>query len=147
VPEVKVVVIDTISTLMTNAEMEILKNPSRDQWADLASEVYDLFKAIRDLSREDFTVIVMSHVEAYEMNGAQCLRIKTNGKKLTKINLNSFLTYNLYTDLTFDAGEPLYELQTNSNGINEARSVMGVFPPRIPNDLKFVVDTIIEKEG
>lgn len=145
--EVKVIILDTISTLMSNSEMEILKNPSRDQWADFASEVYELFKLIRELEREDLTVVVMSHIDIYELNGVQCSRIKTNGKKLTKINLNSFLTYNLYTKVTYDGGEAKYELVTVSDGTTEARAMKGVFEPVIPNDLKMVIDTIIEKEN
>lgn len=145
--EVKVIVLDTISTLMSNSEMEILKNPSRDQWADHASEVYELFKLIRELEREDLTIVVMSHIEIYDVNGVQHSRIKTNGKKLTKINLNSFLTYNLYTKVTYDGGEAKYELITVSDGTTEARAMKGVFEPVIPNDLKMVIDTIIEKEN
>lgn len=111
----------------------------------LATDVYDLFKLIREMAREDLTVIVMSHLDVYDVNGVQHYRIKTNGKKLTKLNLNSFLTYNLYTKVTYE-GEAKYELVTVSDGTTEARALKGVFPPTIPNDLKMVVDTIIEKE-
>lgn len=144
--EVKVVVLDTISTIMSNAEMEILKNPTRDQWADLATEIYDLFRLIRELERTDFTVVVMSHTEVYELNGVQCQRIKTNGKKLTKINLNSFLTYNLYTKVTYENNQPKYELMTRSDGTTEARSMKGVFEDLIPNDLKYVIEKINTEE-
>lgn len=142
----RVVVLDTISTLMSNAEMEILKNPTRDQWADLATEIYDLFRLIRELERTDFTVVVMSHTEVYELNGVQCQRIKTNGKKLTKINLNSFLTYNLYTKVTYENNQPKYELMTRSDGTTEARSMKGVFEDLIPNDLKYVIEKINTEE-
>lgn len=138
--------LDTISTLMSNAEMEILKNPTRDQWADLATEIYDLFRLIRELERTDFTVVVMSHTEVYELNGVQCQRIKTNGKKLTKINLNSFLTYNLYTKVTYENNQPKYELMTRSDGTTEARSMKGVFEDLIPNDLKYVIEKINTEE-
>ncbi len=126
--------------------MEILKNPTRDQWADLATEIYDLFRLIRELERTDFTVVVMSHTEVYELNGVQCQRIKTNGKKLTKINLNSFLTYNLYTKVTYENNQPKYELMTRSDGTTEARSMKGVFEDLIPNDLKYVIEKINTEE-
>jgi hypothetical protein len=56
------------------------------------------------------------------------------------------LTYNLYTKVTYDGGEAKYELVTVSDGTTEARAMKGVFEPVIPNDLKMVIDTIIEKE-
>lgn len=88
----------------------------------------------------------MSHTEVYELNGVQCQRIKTNGKKLTKINLNSFLTYNLYTKVTYENNQPKYELMTRSDGTTEARSMKGVFEDLIPNDLKYVIETIDTQE-
>lgn len=145
--EIKTIVVDTISTLMSNAEMEILKNPSRDQWADLATDIYDLFKLIRDLEREDITVVCVSHIEPYDVNGVVHFRIKTNGKKLTKLNLNSFLTYNLYTHVEYNVGEqPTYSLITQSDGTTEARAMMGIFEPMIENNIERVIQTIIEKE-
>lgn len=145
-PHVKVIVLDTISTLMSNAEMEILKNPSRDQWADLASEVYELFKMIREMPREDLTTVVMGHVDYFEVNGIMKSRIKTNGKKLTKLNLNSFLNYHFIAEVGGTDEGLEYTFVTKSDGTNEARAPLGMFEPRIPNDLKFIIDTINEKE-
>lgn len=145
-PHIKVIVLDTVSTLMSNAEMEILKNPSRDQWADLASEVYELFKMVREMSREDLTTVVMGHLDYFEVNGVMKSRLKTNGKKLTKLNLNSFLNYHLVAEVNATDEGLEYTFVTRSDGTNEARAPLGMFEARIPNDLKFVIDTINEKE-
>lgn len=146
-PEVKTIVLDTINAIMTTEEMEILKSPSRDQWKDLATDIWDLYKLIRDIKREDLVVFVMAHSEPYEVNGITHYRTMTNGKKLSKVNLNAFLAYNLYTRVTKGLdGKFSYQLITQSDGTTEARSVMGVFEPIINNDLNFVSKSVLEAE-
>ena len=146
-PDIKCIVWDTINAVMTTEEMAILENPSRDKWADLAAGIYDLYKLIREIPREDLVVFVMAHTEPYDVNGITHYRTMTNRKKLTKINLNSFLSYNLYTKVTKQPdGKMIYELVTTSDGTTEARAVMGVFPPVIPNDLEEVRKAVLEAE-
>lgn len=72
----------------------------------------------------------------------------TNGKKLTKINLNAFLSYNLYSKLQKGAdGKLEYSLITQNDGTTEARSNMGVFDEKIENNLEFVRKTVLEAEN
>jgi predicted nucleotidyltransferase len=146
-PHIKCVVIDTINTMMTNEEMEILENPSRDKWADLAVETFNIYKAIRESKRDDVVVFSLAHVENFDVNGIVHQRTMVNGKKLSKINLNSFLTYNLYTKINKHADNTLeYSLVTSSDGTTEARSVMNVFEPVIDNNLERVRQSVIEAE-
>lgn len=148
-PEVNCLIIDTINTVMSNEEMAILKDPSRDAWKDLAVDIYDLYKLIRQLPREDLIVFVMAHIEPYDVNGVTNYRTMTNGKKLSKLNLNSHLRYNLYTEVVHNPIKEVneYSLITQSDGTTEARSVMGVFESkRIPNDLEQVRLLIQEGE-
>lgn len=148
-PAIKCIVIDTISTLMTNEEMAILENPARDAWSDLAVDVYKLYKAIRELKgRDDLVVYVLAHIEPYDTNGITRWRMKVPGKKLSKTNLNAHLNYNLYTVVTPTGvpGKYTYELRTNTDGTDEARSPMGMFEYTIPNDLEAVRKTIVDNE-
>lgn len=39
-PEVKTIVLDTINTIMSNEEMDIMKDKSRDAWADQWVRIY-----------------------------------------------------------------------------------------------------------
>jgi len=143
-PDIKVVVIDTINTPMSDEEMRILTDPSRDQWADLAVGVYNLFRIIRQLKREDLLVFVMMHSESYEADGITKWRLKTNGKKLTKLNLSGFLSYSLWTEVDWSGEAPVYHLVTQNTGNTEARSPMGVFETlKIENNLKMVADKIL----
>lgn len=133
--------------MMTAEEMAILESPSRDKWADLAVDVWNLYKMIREIKRDDMVVFVMAHTEPYDVNGITHYRTMTNGKKLSKVNLNAFLAYNLYTKIErLGKDEPKYQLITRSDGTTEARSVMGVFPEIIPNDLEEVRKTVLAAE-
>lgn len=149
-PEINCIVLDTINTLMNNEEMEILDNPSRDAWADLAISIYKLYKYIREIKgRDDLVVYVMAHVEPYDVNGISFYRMKVPGRKLSKTNLNAHLNYNLYTSVspTGKPGEFKYELRTNTNGLDEARSPLGMFDRVVPNDLEMVRKTIVESNN
>lgn len=114
----------------------------------LAVEVWNLYKLIREIKRDDFVVFVLAHCEAYDVNGITHYRTMVNGKKLSKINLNAFLSYNLYTKISAGAdGNFNYELITKSDGTNEARSVMDVFPSKIENNLENVRTAVIAAEN
>lgn len=144
-PEVTAIVIDTINTMMSNEEVDILKHPNRDAWKDLATDVYDLYRLIRQLSRQDLVVFVMAHIEPYDVNGVTHWRTMTNGKKLSKLNLNSFLVYNLYTKVNYQpTGQVEYKLVTQSDGTTEARALMGVFEPEIENNLEAVRSSVMK---
>lgn len=89
----------------------------------------------------------MAHCEPYEVNGMTKWRTMTNGKKLSKLNLNSFLRYNLYTEVDQKPdGSANYLLSTEGKGVTEARAVMGVFEQTIPNDLEAIRQKIVEAE-
>jgi hypothetical protein len=134
--------------MMTAEEMAILESPSRDKLADLATDVWNLYKLIREIKREDMVVFVMAHIEPYDVNGITHWRTMTNGKKLTKVNLSAFLSYNLYTKVNKGAdGKMEYSLITQNDGTTEARSVMGVFDEKIENNLEYVRKTVLEAEN
>lgn len=146
-PDVKVAFIDTINAIMTDKEIDDAKIPGYNKWADLAADIYELYRVAHSL-RDDLIIVFMAHTEEYDVDGETHYRTKTNGKKLTKINLSSKLTYNLYTRLESNGdNEPAdYFFITQSNGKNEARSTKGVLPFKMPNDLYEVVKAIREKD-
>ena len=89
---IKVVVIDTINGMMVAEEMRILAMQSGDKrsaWTDLASNGWALINLALDL-RDDLTVIILAHAETIsDDNGIVRTRIKTNGRKLEKLVLES----------------------------------------------------------
>lgn len=115
----------------------------------MAGGIYDLLGLLRDIPNENLVIFVMAHIEPYEVDGETFWRTKTNGQKLTKLNLNSRLNYNLLTAVDHNPINETneYFLITQSNGKNEARSAHGVLPYKMPNDLEKVRQAIVESES
>ena len=92
---IKYVVIDTLNGLMVAEEMRILAMQSGDKrsaWSDLAQNGWALINLCLEL-RDDLTVIVLCHSETIsDDNGLVRTRIKTNGRKLEKLVLESKMT-------------------------------------------------------
>jgi len=92
---IKYIVIDTINGMMVAEEMRILAMQSGDKrsaWTDLAQNGWSLVNMCLDL-RDDLTVIILCHSETIsDDNGIIRTRIKTNGRKLEKLVLESKMT-------------------------------------------------------
>jgi adenylate kinase family enzyme len=89
---IKVVVIDTINTIMVDDEMARMKEKGYDKWQDMAQSVWQLISDAH-LLRDDLTVVFMAHTQTErDDNGFIFTRIKTSGKKLDKIVLESKFT-------------------------------------------------------
>ena len=92
---IKYLVVDTINGLMVADEMRILAMQSGDKrsaWSDLAQNGWALINKALTL-RDDLTVIILAHSETIsDDNGIVKTRIKTNGRKLEKLVLESKMT-------------------------------------------------------
>ena len=92
---IKYVVIDTLNGMMVAEEMRILAMQSGDKrsaWSDLASNGWAIINQCLEM-KEDLTVIILCHSETIsDENGIIRTRIKTNGRKLEKLVLESKMT-------------------------------------------------------
>ena len=92
---IKYIVIDTLNGLMVAEEMRILAMTSGDKrsaWTDLATNGWEIINLALTL-RDDLTVIILAHSETIsDDNGIIRTRIKTNGRKLEKLVLESKMT-------------------------------------------------------
>ena len=92
---IKYVVIDTLNGLMVAEEMRIMAMQSGDKrsaWSDLAQNGWSIINQALML-RDDLTVIILCHSETVsDENGIIRTRIKTNGRKLEKLVLESKMT-------------------------------------------------------
>lgn len=92
---IRYVVIDTINGMMVAEEMRILAMQSGDKrsaWSDLAQNGWSLINKCLTL-RDDLTVIILCHSETIsDDNGVIRTRIKTNGRKLERLVLESKMT-------------------------------------------------------
>ena len=93
--KIEYVVIDTINALMVAEEMRILAMQSGDKrsaWSDLAQNGWAIINQALTL-RDNLTVIIVCHSETIsDDNGIIRTRIKTNGRKLEKLVLESKMT-------------------------------------------------------
>ena len=136
--EFKTVVIDTLNGIMVADEVNRMKEKNYDKWVDLAQCVWGILNYINTM-RDDLTVIVLCHSQTQkEDDGYTFTRIKTSGKKLDKLNVESKLTTVLYA--VADNGE--YQFQTHANK-STAKTPMGAFEENvIPNDIMLVIKAL-----
>lgn len=137
---IKVVVIDTLNGLMVADEVRRMKEKGYDKWQDLAQCVWELLDRLYTL-RDDLTVIVVCHSQTQkDEDGYVFTRIKTSGKKLDKLNVESKLTTVLYAI----AKDGEYVFQTKANN-STAKTPMGAFEAdEIPNNIVDVLKALKE---
>ena len=136
----RTVIIDTINGIMVADEMRRSKEKNYDKWQDLAQAIYDIVDfALK--GRDDLTVIFTAHIQTErDESGYQFTRIKTSGKKLDKIVLESKFTTVLLAKAV--GGKYLFETQAKNS---TAKSPMGAFKEfEIENDIVKVIEALEE---
>ena len=142
-PKVKTIVIDTINNIMNGDEQRRRKEKGYDKWADLAGSIWEMVDMAYPL-RDDLTILFIAHTQTErDESGFEFTHIKTNGKKLEKIVLESKLTTVLLAKC--DNGEYVFETHSNHS---TAKSPMGLFEEdTIPNDITAVIKALEEYEN
>ena len=137
---IRYVVIDTLNNLMVSDEMRRCKEKGYDKWMDLASSVWDIVDNSLTM-RDDLTVIILFHCQTDTTDtGYQFTRIKTNGRKTEKNNIDSKFNWLLYSQCI----EGKYYFETSANN-STARTPIGAFDDQlIPNDIMSVIKTMKE---
>ena len=140
--QIKVVVVDTINTMMVDDEMAKMKDKGYDKWADLAFSVWELISNAH-LYRDDLTVVFMAHTQTERDDaGYTWTRIKTSGRKLDKVVLESKFTTVLIAKCK--DGKHVFETQSRQS---TAKSPMDLFKEfEIDNDLNKVIKAMEEYE-
>ena len=138
-PQVKTVVIDTLNGLMVAEEMRRSKEKGYDKWTDIASYVWDLIQLALKC-RDDLAVIFLCHSQTErDDNGNIWTRIKTSGRKLDKIVLESKFTTVLLCRTEGD--KHWFETQAN---FSTAKSPVGALPAEMENDIVPVLKALEE---
>lgn len=130
-PNIKTIIVDTINGIMVADEMRRSKEKSFDKWLDLAVSIYGIIDYAL-VMRDDLTIIFVAHTQTErDDSGYQFTRIKTSGKKLDKITLESKFPVVLLAK-TVD-GKHIFETQAN---FSTAKTPMGAFEEaQIDNDI------------
>lgn len=135
---IKVVVIDTLNTAMVDKEVKGMHEKNYDKWIDLAMHVWNMIETAGKL-RDDLTVIFTFHSETIRDDfGYNFTHIKTNGRKLEKLVLESLFTVVLLAKRT-ENGKYVFETQCNAS---TAKSPMGALPETMDNDMSMVLKAL-----
>ena len=134
----KVCVIDTLNGIMVADEVARMKDKGYDKWVDLAQCVWELLDNLYTL-RDDLTVIVVCHSQTQtEDNGYMWTRIKTSGKKLDKLNIESKLTTVLHA--VCKDGEYVFKTKADNS---TCKTPLGAFEDdEIPNNMAAVIEAL-----
>lgn len=137
---VKYIVFDTINGLMVADEMRRSKEKGYDKWQDLAACIYNLVDYALTC-RDDLTVFFVAHTQTdMTDSGYMFTHIKTSGKKLDKIVLESKFSTVLLAK-TVD-GKHILETQPDKS---TAKSPLGMFEAKeIDNDINIVLKALAE---
>ena len=138
---IKYLVIDTLNAFMVASEMEILRkrgSDSRSAWSDLAQNGWEVLTKALGM-RDDLTVIILCHAETVsDDNGIVRTRIKTNGRKLEKLVLES----KMRTVLWAVRKEGKYKLVLSADNCT-CKVPMGAFSvDEIDNDIMLVIEAL-----
>lgn len=141
-PDIRTVVIDTLNTCMVDKEIkELDSKEGYGKWVDLAQFVWNVCETAVSL-REDLTVIIIMHSETVRDDlGYSFTRIKTNGRKLEKVVLESLFSVVLLAKSKED-GTHVFETRAKNS---TAKTPLGAFDKdEIPNDMQAVLDALAE---
>lgn len=138
-PNIKTIVIDTLNTCMVDKEIKGMKENGYGKWVDLTQYVWEVCEIATTL-REDLTVIVVMHSETIrDETGYEFTRIKTNGRKLEKVILESLFGVVLLAKRK-DDGEYIFETVARKS---TAKAPLGAFDTEeIPNDINLVLKAL-----
>lgn len=146
-PHIKNVVMDDAIYSMSFLMMKKANEVGFGKFVQLGKDVTNLLTTARKL-RNDLKVFYITHSENIEDDGRIVgQKIKTIGKMLdNQIVLEGLFTIALYTHVGEDKDEnATFHFVTNRFRQYPAKSPMGMFENTlIPNDLKFVCDSIDE---
>ena len=135
---IKCIVFDTINGLMVADEMRRSKEKGYDKWQDLASCIYNLVDYAL-VVRDDLTVVFIAHTQTEtDDSGYMFTHIKTSGRKLDKIVLESKMNTVLLAKCV--NGRYVFETQSNRS---TAKSPLGLFDSKeIDNDFNIVLEAL-----
>lgn len=112
------------------------------RWNVFGADVFNSFWSKADNMREDLTIIVNHHTTIKD-DGT--LGFKTSGKLLdNEVDCPSQVEYIFHTRvMEGNDGKMAYKYQTNSDGVHEAKTPMGMFDEQfIDNDIFAAIQVI-----
>lgn len=139
-PDIKTIVIDTLNTCMVDKEIKGMNDKDGyGKWIDLTQYVWATCETAATL-REDLTIIIVMHSETVRDDlGYSFTRIKTNGRKLEKVVLET-LFGTVFLAKAKDDGTYVFETRAKQS---TAKTPLGAFEQdEIPNDMGAAIEAM-----
>lgn len=147
-PEIKTVVLDTITYAMIAEFMAKAKITGYAKFTEMGANVYETLKMIDGL-RDDLMVVVMAHTEQEEINGISRSIFAVPGGKLVQdvVKPTGMFYVTLETLVEKQGDEVKYYFMVNNNTTNMAKVPAGIFSTsKIDNDLDAVIKALQKYE-
>jgi len=134
--DIKTVIIDDFQYIMSLEFMRRAEEKGWDKFAEIAAHIFKVIDT-SIMARPDLNVVLLAHSTTDDMGKT---KLKTIGKMIDeKITLEGMCTVVLHSKIV----DEKYVFQTQGDATTIAKSPIEMFEDRyIPNDLKFVIDTI-----
>ena len=149
-PQIKNIVIDDSQYVAANEYMRRINDKGFDKFTSIASNIHKMPLATKDKEiRDDLFVFFLTHQDStVDSEGVEYKRAKTLGKMINNnITYEGLFTIVLFTYKAAIKDGTEYGFITNGDPGSTAKSPAGMFPTKIPNNLKLVVEGIQAYEG
>lgn len=136
---IETVVVDTLNGLMVADEFRRRNEKGFDKWQDLAWSIYDILDYALTM-RDGLTVVFIAHAQTdRDDSGFAFTRIKTSGRKLDKIAIESKLNTVILAKKLED-GKRVFMLEDPNS---TTKVPMGAFEEKmIDNDITLVLEAL-----
>jgi hypothetical protein len=144
--DIKNIVVDDAQYIAVNEFMNRLYEKGFNKFNDVGFGIWSLPEVLPRL-REDLFVFIIYHSElATDDNGDRFHRAKQMGKLAQQQvgGIEGYFTYVIFTEVERKEDGIHHNFVTNNEGDTTAKTPKGMFDLRIPNDLNFVREGILE---
>jgi hypothetical protein len=149
-PEIKTVVVDDFQYMSSFEFFDRADEKGYEKFTKIGAHLARIARMPKDL-RSDLMVFFLTHAEeATDLEGKRKFKAKTIGKMVDeKLTLEGLFSIVLFGKTKKNKeGEIRYIFETQTNGENTCKSPRGMFSDfEIPNNLQFVIDSIIDYES
>lgn len=139
-PDIKTIIIDDFSFLMSNQYMRRCREKNFDKFVEIGANAFEFLDYCKTL-RDDLYCFILCHTD---QDHAGIIKPKTVGKMVSEhVCLGERVTVALHSQVI----DSQYKFLTNHNGVHYAKSPQGMFEDiLIDNDLQLIINKIKEYE-
>ncbi|MBU0846988.1 ATP-binding protein [Patescibacteria group bacterium] len=143
--DIKTIIIDDFQYIAANDFMRKAEQKGYEKFTIIGKNIWLLANKAREV-RADIIVYYLCHSEIVkDPDDVKYRKAKVLGKMIDdKVTLEGMFTIVLFTEVERNNNLISYWFTTNNDGYNTAKSPVGMFEFKIPNDLQLISNTINE---